>query len=316
LLKPYALSLVTLRHLRKLLHGITPLLVLGTAMGRAGLVFVFAVVLGTSPASAQEDAAEPAPTNTQVYSAPEQDESWKQDVLVALIGGGVRTRWIRYEVGDGSGGTEPRSLDTGPYFDFAWHLFIRPVGHRSPRPTMRAMVLQLDGAAGIGLSVEPEGTGITLRTNTWRMLGQFGYLYPKDRAQFGGLVGIGGDVFNIDLNSVLSSSRIVYVRLGPAASFDAVGTLLTIRGDFGLRFPFHLGQLANAFGQDTRTLGLDAVLTLQGRLKAGFTYAARLNWEYYRFWFAGPVDNVPAMGGGGDGQDHALTFQLLVGWSL
>ncbi len=285
-------------------------------MGRAGLALVFAAVLAASPAFAQEDEAPSQKAAAKVYSAPKQDESWKQDVLVALIGAGVRTRWIRYEVGDGTGGLEPRSLDTRAYFDFAWHLLIRPLGHRSPRPAMRAMILQLDGGAGIGLTVEPADSGITLNTNTWRMVGHFGYLYPKDRAQFGGLVGIGGDVLNIDLNSVLSSSRIVYVRFGPAASFDAVGKLLTIRGDFGLRFPFHLGQLANAFGQDTRTLGVDSTLTLQGRLDAGFTYAARLSWEYYRFWFAGPVDNVPAMGGGGDGHDHALTFQLLVGWSL
>ena len=285
-------------------------------MQRASLTLVFALLFGAQTASAEESEPAEALGSPAVYASPKDDESWKQDVLVALIGGGARMRWMRLEVGDGAGGTEPRSLDTGTYFDFVWHLLIRPLGHRSPRATMRAMVLQIDGGSGIGLSVEPAGSGITLNTTTWRMVGQFGYLYPKDRAQFGGLVGIGGDVLNIDLNSVLSSSRIVYARLGPAASYDLVGTFLTIRGDFGLRFPFHLGELANAFGKDTRTLGLDSLLTFQGRLKAGFTYAARLSWEYYRFWFAGPVDNVPAMGGGGDGHDHAFTVQLLVGWSL
>lgn len=181
---------------------------------------------------------------------------------------------------------------------------------------MRAMVLQLDGGAGINLEVEPVDTGIFLDTNTWRMIGQFGYLYPKGRWQLGGMTGIGGDVFNIDLNSLIPSSRIVYVRLGPSAIAELLGDFLFIRADFGLRFPFHLGAIDNTFGHDTRAFGLDSTLTFQGRVKAGFTYAFRFVWEYFRYRFAGPVDDVPAMAEGGNGRDHAIDFQLLVGWSL
>lgn len=272
---------------------------------------------GESSVGAQESVEPPGESpSPPAYAAPAQDESWKQDVLVTLIGGGARFRRVRLDVGDGFGGSENRSLDTGAYFDFGWHVLIRPLGHRSPRASIRAIVLQIDGGAGIGLDVRPEGSGISLETNSWRLLGQFGYLYPKGRWQFGGLLGVGGDIFNIDLNSVLPSSRMVYIRLGPAAEVAFVGDFLKLRTDFGLRVPFYLGELANAFGTDSRAFGLDGTVTLGGHLKAGFSYAFRFVWEYYQYRFAGPVSNVPSMGDGGRGREHAIDAQFLLGWSL
>lgn len=291
-------------------------------MARISIVCVIATlltasqVLGQSEETTAGDESRSPEASPAVRAEPVQEESWEQVVMVALIGAGARFRRIHLDVGDGRGGLEPRDFDTGAYFDFGWHLFIRPMGHRSPRAAMRAMVLQLDGGAGVNLNVESVDSGISLETNTWRMLGQFGYLYPIRQWQVGGLVGVGGDVFNIDLNSVLPSSRIVYVRLGPAGIVDLVGDFLMIRADFGLRFPFHLGEIENAFGRDTRAFGLDSALTFQGRIEAGFTYALRFVWEYYTFRFAGAVDDVPAMAEGGRGHDHAINLQLLLGWSL
>jgi len=233
-----------------------------------------------------------------------------------LIGGSARFRKIHFDLGDGTGGTESRTFDTGAYFDFGWHLLVRPMSRRSPRASLRAIVFQLDGGSGIGLKAEPAATGIQLQTNTWRMLGQFGYLYPINRLQVGGLVGIGGDVLNIDLNSVLPSSRIIYARIGPAVSYQIIPDYFGFRADFGLRFPFYLGALENAFGNDSRGIGLDAAVTFDGRLKAGFSYAVRFVWDYYRLRFAGSNMNVPAMGDGGDGKDQAFTIQFLFGWSL
>lgn len=294
----YERGLVTLRHL--------------------GMIAALALGICNSVALAEEAKADipaydPSPP---VKAGPKENEAWRQDVLVALIGGGVRGRRVRLDVGDLMGGTENRSLDTGAYFDFGWHLLIRPLGHRSPRATIRAIVLQVDGGAGIGLTVQPAESGIRLETNSWRLLGQFGYLYPLDKVLVGGLVGVGGDIFNIDLNSVLPSSRIVYVRFGPAVEGQIVGDYLAIRADFGLRFPFRLGELANAFGEDSRSVGLDGTLTFSGHVKAGFSYAMRFVWEYYTYRFSGAISNVPSMGDGGDGHEHALTLQFLLGWSL
>ena len=100
------------------------------------------------------------------------------------------------------------------------------------------------------------------------------------------------------------------------ASVDVVADYLTIRADFGLRFPFHLGALANTFGKDSFAFGLDTTVTFEGRIDAGFTYALRFVWEYYTMRFSGPTDNVPAMAEGGRGKDHGINLQLLVGWSL
>ena len=262
--------------------------------------------------------AEPAGLHAQEEPATAtlQEEARTLPVLVMLIGGGARFRNIRLDVGDSLGGTEQRTFDTGPYFDFGWHLLIRPAARRSPRPAIQAIVVQIDGGSGIGLNVEPAGTGISLETNAWRLLGQFGYLYPIDRLQVGGLIGVGGDVLTIDLNSVLPSSKIVYVRLGPAVAYDIVPSFFGIRADFGVRIPFFLGGLDDAYGNDSSGVGLDAAVTLDGRLEAGFTYGVRFIWEYYKLRFAGSNMNVPAMGNGAEGKDHAITVQVLLGWSL
>lgn len=244
-------------------------------------------------------------------AAASRDEGQELRVLVMLIGAGARFRNIHIELGDGS----ERSFETRAYFDFGWHLLVRPMGRRSPRATLQAIVFQIDGGSGIGLKAEAR-TGIELETNTWRLLGQFGYLYPMKRLQLGGLVGVGGDVFNIDLNAVLPSSRIIYARLGPAVAYQILPRFLGFRADFGLRFPFYLGALEDAFGNDNSGIGLDGAVTFDGRLKAGFTYAVRFVWEYYRLRFAGSNMDVPARGDGGDDNDHAWTIQFLFGWSL
>ncbi len=272
-------------------------------------VFASLFLLAGATAAHAED-------ETTASPAAVQEESLRLPVLVALIGGGARFRNIHLEVGDGTGGSEPRTFDTGAYFDFGWHLLIRPAAARSPRASIRAIAIQIDGGSGIGLEVQPAGTGISLKTNTWRLLGQFGYLYPINRLQVGGFVGVGGDVFTIDLNSVLPSSSIVYVRLGPAVVYDILPSFLILRADFGLRLPFFYGGLEDAYGTDGSGVGLDAALTLGGRVPAGFTYAFRFGWEYYHLRFAGPTTNVPAMGNGAEGSDHAVTFQFLFGWSL
>jgi len=278
-------------------------------MGRTLRVCVFAgLFLVTAPLGARAQVEQPA--------AAVQDEGPQLPVLVMLIGGAARFRNIHLDVGDNAGGTEERTFETGAYFDFGWHLLIRPAAQRSPRASIQAIVAQIDGGSGIGLKVEPAGTGISLQTNTWRLLGQFGYLYPIDRLQVGGLVGVGGDVLSIDLNSVLPSSRIVYVRLGPAVAYDIVPSFFGFRADFGLRIPFFFGGLEDAYGNDSSGVGLDATLTFDGRLEAGFSYAFRFIWEYYKLRFEGSNMNVPAMGNGAKGNDHALTLQVLFGWSL
>jgi len=264
---------------------------------------LFVVVVVPGQALADEDAGPGV-----------REEAPTLPVLVLQIGAGARFRNINFELGDGAGGTETRSFETGAYFDFAWHLVLRPMARRVSKPSVQAVVLQVDGGSGIGL--EAEIAGIELQTNTWRMLGQVGYLYPMNRLELGGLVGVGGDVFDIDLNFVLPSSRIIYARFGPALSYQIIPRFLRFRADFGLRFPFYLGRLEDAFGNQSSGIGLDAALSFQGWLDVGFSYAVRFVWEYYRLRFSGSNMSVPAMGDGGDGNDHALTIQLLFGWSL
>lgn len=277
---------------------------------RFALVFILVSLVGGRALGQDPASGEEAPAKTQ-------DGRAAMPVLVMLIGAGPRFRDIRLDVGNGAGGTERRALETGVYVDFGWHLLIRPMAQRSVNPALQAIVIQVDGGSGIGLEVQPAGVESELETNAWRLLGQFGYLYPRDRLRFGGLLGVGSDVLSITENSVFPSSTIVYVRVGPAVAYDLVARYLAIRADFGVRIPFFLGELEAAFGDRSRSVGLDGVLTFDGRLKAGFTYAFRAIWEYYHYRFAGATSTVPAQsGGGGSGNDHAVTFQLLIGWSL
>jgi hypothetical protein len=279
-------------------------------MRRRLLVCVFALLsLAGERARAQDE------SSLEEATAAMQDTRAAMPVLVMLIGGGARARDIRLDVGDGAGGMERRQLETGVYFDFGWHLFVRPMGQRSISPAIQAIVIQIDGGSAIGLDVQPTGVQ-ELEPNAWRLLGQVGYLYPRDRLQFGGLVGIGGDVFNIDANPAIPSSSIVYVRIGPAVSYDIVREFFRIRADVGVRIPFLLGQLEDAFGSESRSVGADATITFEGRLKAGFSYAFRAIWEYYHYRFSGPTMMIPAQGGNGDGNDYALTLQFLIGLSL
>ena len=280
-----------------------------------GIVAFFLAAGSPAWVWAQDEPSQDEPSSPPVKASAQEDPG-NLDVLVMLVAPGVRFRNIHFEVGDGAGGRQMRSFDTGAYFDFGWQLFVRPWGRRSPRPALQAIVFQLDGGVAIGLTAEPAGSGITLQTNAWRLLGQFGYIYPLDKVLVGGLVGVGGDIFDIDPNLVLPSSRILYVRFGPALVVPIVEHLLRLRADFGLRFPFMLGGLEDAFGADSRAIGLDGTLAFEGHIEAGFSYGIRLVWEYYSYRFSGPTMTVPAMGDGGDGSDHALTLQLLLGWSL
>lgn len=245
-----------------------------------------------------------------------QGEVHRLPVLVLLAGAGSRFRNIHLDVGDGEGGTANRTFETGAYLDFGWHLIVRPLGRRSQRPALQAIAAQLDGGAGLGLQVEPTGSGIALSVQSWRLLGQLGYLFPIGRLQVGGLLGAGVDVLSIAPNRVLPSSRLVYLRVGPTSAYDLVPRFLSLRVDFGIRVPLVFGELEDAFGAQSSGVGLDTAITASGTVARGFTYALRFIWAYYRLRFAGPVMNVPAMAPGGRGRDHALTLQVLVGWSL
>ncbi len=238
-------------------------------------------------------------------------------VFEILIGGGVRLLDIDFNVGTTSGGTDYRGLDSGAFFDVGGRLLIRPMG-RSQSPAAQAFVIEGDGGVGIGLDAAlQEGAGGKVDVTTWRALGQLGYLYPIKRLQVGGLVGVGVDNFDVDTNSVLPSRRYVYLRTGAALAYTIVEDFLGVRVDGGFRWPFALGDIDDAFGNDSSALGFDAAATLGGQLDIGFTYGFRYIWERYKLDFAGATQNVPAMGGpGGDGSDQAMTFQLLVGWSI
>ncbi len=246
------------------------------------------------------------------------DQGTKLPVFEIFVGGGPRLRNIDFNVGDGSGGTENRTFDSGAYADVGGYFLVRPLG-RSDSPALQGIVIQGDGGVGFGLNAQPQGTGITNSVSTWRALGQVGYLYPLRKGlQVGGLVGAGVDTFDIDVNSVLPSIQYIYVRVGAALSYMIFKEFVGFRVDGGFRKPFSLGDVEDAFGNNSSAIGFDATAMVGGKLDIGFTYGFRFIWEYYKTDFSGATDpQQPSFSGGpGSGTDSAMTYQFLVGWSL
>ena len=245
------------------------------------------------------------------------DEATKRPVFEIFVGGGPRLRNVDLNVGDRLGGTTNRSFESGAYADVGGYFLVRLLG-RSESPALQGIFIQGDGGVGLGLNAQPRGTGITNQVNTWRALGQVGYLYPIKALRVGGLVGVGVDTFDIDVNSVLPSIQYIYVRVGAALSYTIIKGFLGFRVDAGFRKPFSLGDIELAFGSNSSAIGFDATAMVGGELDVGFSYGFRFIFEHYRLDFAGATDpQQPSSSAGlGSGTDNAITFQFLVGWSL
>lgn len=238
-------------------------------------------------------------------------------VFEIFVGGGPRFRDINFNVGDGSVGTEPRNFTSGAYAAVGGYFLARPLG-RSDNPALQGIVIQGDSSVGFGLKAEPQGTGSTARIRTWGALGQAGYLYPVKGLRVGGLIGVGVDAFDIDLNFVLPSIQYVYFRVGAALAYTIIKDFLGFRVDGGFRKPFSLGDIDGAFGNNSSAIGWDATAMVGGKLDIGFAYGFRFILEYYKLDFSGATDpGQPSFSSGpGSGTDRAMTFQFLVGWSL
>ncbi len=284
-----------------------------------GAVAGGSVVAGTATATASTAPAqsESKPRKeSKVNKEKKGGGATKLPVFEILVGGGPRFRNIDFNVGDGSGGTEPRTFTSGAYADVGGYFLVRPLG-RSDNPALQGIVIQGDGGVGFGLKAGLQGTGSTSNISTWRALGQVGYLYPIKGMQVGGLLGVGADTFDIDLNSALPSIQYIYFRVGAAFAYTIIKDLLSFRVDGGFRKPFSLGDLEGAFGNNSSAIGWDATAMVGGKLDIGFSYGFRFIYESYKLDFAGANTSVPSMGGpGGSGTDRAMTFQFLVGWSL
>lgn len=246
-----------------------------------------------------------------------REGSHRMPVFEILVGGGVRLLDIDFDVGTADGGTSNRRFDSGAFTDLSGYVLVRPLG-RFDNPALQAIVIQLDAGLGVGLDAEINQSA-TSDINTWRVLGQVGYLYPVlKRLQVGGLVGVGVDSFGIDPNSTLPSRQYVYLRVGGAIGYTILEDFLTVRADGGFRWPFSLGDIEPAFGSDSTAIGFDAMATVGGRLDIGFTYAFRFLFEQYNLDFSGTTSSSqPSQSAGsGSGTDRAMTFQVLVGWTL
>jgi len=237
--------------------------------------------------------------------------------VAIFAGAGGRTRKLEVDIDDGAGGSATRKYESGVYPDIVFRLEVRPLAKHAT-VGLRGIAIEADGAFGIGLETQPPGSTTKLDTKAWRVLGQLGYFHRFDKGELGGLIGIGFDRLELEPNGTLPSVDYLFLRLGPAYRHFFIDRALYLRVDGGFRYPFSYGQLEDSFG-DAKGFGFDAALTLGGELDVGFTYAARLSFDYFRPQFAGfPSGMLPPPPGasGRDATDFAINFHAMVGWAF
>lgn len=242
-----------------------------------------------------------------------------QTPVFSILGGaGGRVRNIEVDVDDGSGGSATRSYESGAYLDIVFRLELRPLA-RNRKLGLRGITLEADGDFGLGLDTKTPGSGATLDTKAWRVLGQLGYFHALKKSEIGGLIGIGFDALDLEDNGAMPSIRYLFLRVGPAYRHFFVERLLYLRVDAGFRFPFSYGDLEKRFGE-AKGFGFDAGLALGGELDVGFSYLLRISSEYFKPQFGafpgGVVPGLPGAAQGRDGRDLAINFHVMVGWSF
>jgi hypothetical protein len=242
-----------------------------------------------------------------------------QTPIFNILGGaGGRVRKVEIDVDDGSGGTATRSYESGVYLDIVFRLELRPLA-RNRKPGLRGIALEADGDFGVGLDTKTPGSGATLDTKAWRVLGQLGYFHALKKSEIGGLIGIGFDALDLEDNGSMPSIRYLFLRVGPAYRHFFIERLLYLRVDAGFRFPFSYGDLEKRFGE-AKGFGFDAGLTLGGELDVGFSYLLRISSDYFKPQFSafpgGVVPGLPGAAQGKDGRDLAINFHVMVGWSF
>lgn len=249
---------------------------------------------------------------------PRSGEAINAPVFTILAGPGGRVRNIAIDLNDGAGGTATRKFESGVYFDIVLRLELRPLA-RSEKKALRGLALEADAGFGIGLKAQVPGSTDKFDTKTWRLLAQLGYFHGFAKSEIGGLVGIGVDAFDIDDNATLSSTRYLFLRLGPAFRHFFIERTLYLRLDAGFRFPFSYGELADTFG-DAKGIGFDAGLMLGGQLDVGLSYAFRVSLDLFKPKFSafpgGMVPDLPGAAQGSEGTDRALNFNAMVGWAF
>lgn len=238
--------------------------------------------------------------------------------VMLLAGAGGRTRKIEVNVDEETAGSATRTYESGVFLDIVFRLEVRPLAKHFTAG-LHGIAIEADGDFGVGLMTQPPGSTAKLDTKTWRVLGQIGYFHRFDKGELGGLVGIGYDFLELGPNGILPSIDYLFFRIGPAYRHFFIDRALYLRVDGGFRYPFSYGDLEEWFGA-AKGFGFDAALTLGGNLDVGFSYAARLSFEYFKPQFAGfPPGMLPPFPGaanGRDATDFAINFHAMVGWAF
>jgi hypothetical protein len=240
-------------------------------------------------------------------------------ILNIMAGAGGRTRQIDINVEDAAGEPGTRTYESGIFLDIVFRLELRPWA-RGKTKGLRGLALEADGDFGVGLETEVPGSAAKLDTKSWRVLGQVGYLPRLGKHEIGGLVGIGFDALELEVNGSLPSIEYLFLRVGPAYAYFFVERALFLRVDAGFRYAFSYGALEDTFGEATG-FGFDAGVSLGGELDVGFSYRVRVSSEFFKPQFGelaagGLPPGLPAAAQGTDGTDVAINFNVMVGWSF
>lgn len=264
----------------------------------------------------------PAPVERAIRDEPQEDtveessEAPQDGLAVLALTAGLTVRSRDTFVSLTGGGERRYSVPA--YVELGFGLEVRPFageGHLG-----RGIYLNGDFANSVGLASQVEDPTMPTPvggTNFLRFGIHAGWLAPIGAVVELG-VGFGGgyDGYMIDMNPILPSVEVGYLRPAARARIRLAQESLVLEIDLAYRAILGVGALASSFGVEIDAHGVDFGLGLTGNLfrvaELGFTWSARFSYVGYFVSFAGAATDEA----GTSGSEQAIRFAFMVGWSF
>lgn len=262
--------------------------------------------------AAQADASSP-PDGPVVYDdeVDEPDaaprEGWRHPMIQALAG--LRLRTVGTYVND-------EAIRAQRYFEADIYPEIEIVARFRPWTDdadegLRGILFGIEGAFSVGLSYFTMAD-IQRSMTSFRFRVEVGYGFTiADIFEFQAKLGFGIEGVQLEMPDIFPSTLFSFLRPALVGRVRAYEDFFAIEGGFAGRIGLDGGELASGFGPGMFFGGVDLFVGISG-IASGFTWAARLGYQFQSISLDGPGGSF---GNGSGGTDEAIEIGLLVGYS-
>lgn len=263
-----------------------------------------------APAPVVEEVIDEPDDGPEPNAAPEDGLA----VLAATVGITLRSRDSLVTLA--MGGERRYSVPT--YVELGLGLEVRPFAHEGHLGRGTYANAEIFHSVGLASEVDDPSTPMPVEgTSFLRFAVNVGWMAPAGEAVELG-VGFGGgyDGYSIGTNRVLPSVEVAFLRPAARARVRFAEETLVLEIDVAYRAILGIGPVADSFGVDVATHGVDFAAGFTGNLigiaDLGFTWSARFSYVGYFMSYAGAPTDVA----GTSGSEQAIRFALMVGWSF